>query len=314
MNAEQPTSLTIESRPGETWLQRVIGSRFFATALSLGLHLAVFYLLCTIVFRDEPTPRSNIIPEARIADSVANQFSQQTAPLRMVEPTKLESLRVEAAHLSELPAAEVALDDPMIATPMDRSDTDPVNTLVNRTPAPMTGGPVTRLFGQAGNARKVVYVVDVSASLVIYLEDIISEMHLSIRSLLPTQWFHIILAKPVQVVEFKPQRLVPAISRYKEAAVDFIDTIRGTPKPGKADPVDAMRRAFACRPELIYFLTDGDYSTVEGELMRTLADLNRDRQAKITVIGFNPAPQVQDLLLRIARENGGHYRLVEHGN
>lgn len=314
MNAEQSTSLALEPRSGESRLSRLIGSRFFATALSIGLHVVIFYLLCTIVFRDEPNPRAHIIPEARIADSVANQFSQQTAPLRMVEPTKLESLRIEAAHLSELPAAEVSLDDPIIATPMDSADTNPVNTLVSRTPAPLTGGPVTRLFGQAGNARKVVYVVDVSASLAIYLEDIITEMHLSVRSLLPTQWFHIILAKPVQVVEFKPQRLVPAISRYKDAAVAFIDTVRGTPKPGKADPVEAMRRAFACQPELIYFLTDGDYSTVEAELLQTLADLNRDHQVKITVIGFDPAPQVQELLLRIARENNGHYRLVEHRN
>jgi hypothetical protein len=104
---------------------------------------------------------------------------------------------------------------------------------------------------------------------------------------------------------------VPAIAQYKKQANAYLDTITGVPRPGKADPVEAMRRAFAAGPELIYFLSDGDYSDVQSHLESTLRELNAKRRVKMTVIGFDPSPIARSLLERIAREHGGHFRVVQ---
>ena len=121
-------------------------------------------------------------------------------------------------------------------------------------------------------------MVDVSASLMIYIDDIVREMRDSIRGLIPTQKFHIVLARPRQVEELASRRLVPAIARYKKEADTFLATIDRIPKPGKADPIEAMRRAFAVGPDLIYFLSDGDYTDIENELDRELQRLNLARR------------------------------------
>ena len=153
----------------------------------------------------------------------------------------------------------------------------------------------------------------------IHIDEIIAEMRRSIRQLIPTQSFHIVLARPGKVEEFAPRRLVPAIGRYKQQAGDYLATIAGVPQPGKADPIEAMRRAFAVEPELIYFLSDGEYADVESELEKTLDQLNADKAVAITTIGFDPSrgpdPQrgPRALLERIARRHGGHFRVVEPG-
>jgi hypothetical protein len=72
-----------------------------------------------------------------------------------------------------------------------------------------------------------------------------------------------------------------------------------------------MRRAFAVKPELIYFLSDGDYTAMEQDLLSELRRLNAKKETRITVIGFAPFLAPRELLKKIAEEHGGHCRLVE---
>jgi hypothetical protein len=85
----------------------------------------------------------------------------------------------------------------------------------------------------------------------------------------------------------------------------------GVPQPGKADPVEAMRRALGAGPELIYFLSDGDYPDVQEELEKMLVELNAQKGVKITTIGLDPSPGPRSLLERIAQRHGGHFRVVQ---
>ena len=173
-------------------------------------------------------------------------------------------------------------------------------------------GPISSFFGETGNAYKVVYVLDLSASIsMVYLDHIIPELRASIERLVPLQRFHIILAEAGRVTEFGPKRLVPATKRHTDAAREFVDAINRVPGVGAADPIAAMRRAFAVEPEMIYFLTDGFYTGIAEELERTLAELNADGAVQITTIGFDAAPAPKALLERIARNHGGHCRFVE---
>jgi hypothetical protein len=306
------TQRTILQRSRQSWLGQWLSSQPFAWIASLGLHGMIFLLLFSTVFREEPAVRKNIIPEARLGDTAGNQFTRASVPLKLERRQQADVKWETADSLSEVPQVEITLDEPLLTGMFaDSSKETPASLTAQTLSSVMDEGPVTSLFGQSGNAHRVVYVVDVSASLLIYIENIIHEMHRSVRSLLPTQQFHIVLAKPRRIVEFSPARLVPALQRYKQMAIHFTDTINGIPQPGKADPIEAMKRAFACQPELIYFLTDGDYPDLQKELNNTLRQLNSDKRAKITVIGFDPSPKSKTLLTNIAKEHGGHYRFVE---
>jgi hypothetical protein len=174
-------------------------------------------------------------------------------------------------------------------------------------------GPACSFFGAAGNAYKVVYVVDISASLTIYLRDIVSEMTTSIRGLTPAQQFQILTNvtddKDWKIVEFAPSRLVYANEKNKSGAIEFVKGLKTT--PGEFDPVQTLARAYELKPELIYLLSDGAYDKFEDQLLPKVRELYKRCPAKITAISFNPSPRNVQLLQSVTNETGGNFRLVE---
>lgn len=317
------------------WTSRLVRSRFFAVCLSVVLHGALFLGFYAMGFARADTRRV-IIPEARLAsDPSARQHTKHAPPKLTETPRIAPDTAVPAPRLDELPiiSVEPAAPDPT-DVPASGSPALPAVHATNSVPSPGATaaggiiGPVSRFFGQVGNAYRIVYVVDVSYSLDRYTDEIIREMQDSIRNLIPSQEFHIVLAVGDEVREFAPRRLVPANAAYKNMAFDFIRSI-STPQVGSADVAEAMRCAFAAQPELIYFLTDGDYvdfmSTDEAtqtELEAVLNRLNPGKDVRITVIGFGVLPPDKQqpgtrdppqrkFLQRIAETHGGHCRLVE---
>jgi hypothetical protein len=70
-----------------------------------------------------------------------------------------------------------------------------------------------------------------------------------------------------------------------------------------------MERAFQVRPDLIYFLTDGDFDPALVERLRVL---NRDEKVRVFTIAY-VSEGGRILLEQIARENDGDFRFVsEH--
>ncbi len=298
-------------------MQRLVRSNAFAWAVSLGLHGLLFGAFYVAVLREESPTRRIIIPEARLTSAAGPAVDTppiEQKPLQLDPPEDQPALPSPAFRDERILAA-VRMDEiPALAIPVEQPAASESLLTAQVAGGAAPDAPLSHFFGQVGNAYKVVYVVDVSASLMIYIDDILSEMRDSIRGLVPTQKFHIVLARPRKVEELGPGRLVPAIARYKKEADDFLATVDRIPKPGKADPIEAMRRAFAVGPELIYFLSDGDYIDIENELERELQRLNPRREVCITTIGFHPPRPEGDrpeLLQRIAQWHNGHFRLVE---
>ncbi|NLX14620.1 MAG: hypothetical protein GXY44_13340 [Phycisphaerales bacterium] len=298
--------------PGESFANRLVSSQYFSWVMSTLLHGLVFVGLGVAVFSEQPPPRNTIVPEARLGESLGVPQGPPVVPLRLAEGERVAPVQVSAPLLDRMPLPAITLDDSILVALPGEGIPEVLSALTSHSTSHMTGsGPMSSLFGVAGNAYKVVYVVDATASLMNYLETIIEEMHFSIDALLPTQWFHIVLAKPRKVLEFEPRRLVPGIRRYKQQASEFMAVIKGIPEAGKADPIEAFRRAFAVKPELIYFLTDGYYPGLEDQIVSVLNELNPQRKVKITVIGFARSPLTHPFLERIAREHGGHCRFAE---
>lgn len=307
------TSIQTSRRIRPRWVARLTRSNAFSWGISIVAHLVAFAILYPLVYSEELQPRRVIIPEARLAPVAAATPDQPPPSVRInrrPEPTAVLDDRLVAAD--RLPPLSIEAD----VLPAPLLPTDGAAAL-GGVGSPITAsqtGPVSTFFGMAGNAYKVVYVVDLSGSLVGALQELNSEMFRSIQSLIPTQQFNIVLTFDNQVHEFRQGKLVWANGEHKRAAQEFLSRMAATMG---AKPVEAMERAFAARPELIYFLSDGDHEwdTVKAggrtSLEKRLEELNRDRSVRITVIGFEPsAGPPLTLLERLARDHGGNYRTV----
>lgn len=159
------------------------------------------------------------------------------------------------------------------------------------------------LGGSVRGARRIVYVVDRSGSMLDTFVHVREELKRSIGALRRSQKFHVIFFNSGEPLENPPKRLVSAISAQKTAFFSFLDNVfpEGSTHPGRA-----LRRALAVEPDLIYFLTDGDF---DADVVDKLDQWNADRRVRIFTIAFFDRSGA-DLLERIAREHGGEFKFV----
>jgi hypothetical protein len=88
-------------------------------------------------------------------------------------------------------------------------------------------------------------------------------------------------------------------------AFEFID---GVVPQGETDPSKALERAFACGPELVYFLTDGEFDKAVVGLVKRLNA--RGEAAVSTILFVYRPPEAERMLKQIAEENRGEYKFV----
>jgi len=171
-----------------------------------------------------------------------------------------------------------------------------------------TGG---RGFFGAGpeeeEANKIVYVVDRSGSMTDSIDYVKYELKRSISELTEDKEFHVVFYSSGPPVEMPTRRLVNATERNKQLAFEFID---GVVPQGETDPSKALERAFACNPELIYLLTDGEFDkTIVGLVKR----LNVGGKITVHTIGFL-YQSGEAVLKQIADENNGQYKFVSEAD
>lgn len=338
MTAEVEKILPERAKEGRSWPQRVVRSNAFTISLSVALHGALFYAFWHIAFREERAPRRIIIPEARLAPAGGGGTAQPGEMPKLAMPpvppppggsgAAVGPAAGSALQLSELPVVAVNLTGSGGVVVGDADGTkQPTSGPAGLSSASLMGagygggtggegrglaGPACSFFGAVGNAYKVVYVVDISGSLGIYLEDIKRRANESIRGLTPTQQFQILTyvsdREGKRPIEFAAGRLTYANEKNKTAATEFTKNLKV--ERGAFDPVQALTKAYGLQPELIYLLSDGDYVEFP-ELLTKVRELYQQCPAKITVISFSPAQRNVQLLQSIAGATGGHFRLVE---
>ena len=338
MTPDQDIILPTPWHGRRSWIDRIWRSNTLTIVVSVGLHAALFVAFYRVVFSTQEAPKRVIIPEARLAPGGGSADRATSGELPKLSPRPpapppggARPTEVSGAaggsplQLSEMPVVAVNLGGgsnfvvgSSEGTSANRGTGSSQGSLLGGGYGSGTGGttgsmvgPATSFFGAAGNAYRIVYVVDVSNSLMYYRKDIIREVRDSIRNLTPTQEFGIILAKPKQIQEFNGQRLVLANARNKSDATAFIEGTALARDVGEVDPVGALDRAFSLQPELVYFLSDGEYDNIKDDLLKKVADLHKRFAAKITVISIEPSPRNLPVLERIARETGGYFRPVQ---
>ena len=161
--------------------------------------------------------------------------------------------------------------------------------------------------GGGDGASKVVYVVDRSGSMGDSIAYVKYELKRSIRNLGPDKQFHVIFYSSGPALEMPARRLVTATDENKRKAFEFIDDIYPA---AETDPTDAIRRAFAVGPDVIYLLTDGEF---DRAVVNQVSRANPGGRVSVNTIAFLYR-QGEKILKEIAGRNRGNYRFVSEAD
>lgn len=179
-----------------------------------------------------------------------------------------------------------------------------------------TDGPKVGFFGTRESGVSFVFVVDASGS----MEDQVSregpprtrfmlalnELQKSLADLKTWQKFAIIFYNNGPIPLFAPDseaRLYPAtVSMRKKATKWMGQLIPG----GSTRPEDALRQALELRPDVVFFLTDGE---IPPEARDVVKEYNKYKTIVHTV-AFS-SHEGEAILQAIAKDNRGRYRYVK---
>jgi hypothetical protein len=175
-------------------------------------------------------------------------------------------------------------------------------------------------------AKRIVYVVDASGSMLLHLSIVLEELERSLRTLHPTQEFGIIFFQQNDAIAVPPARsLVSATARNISKAMNWTITSGKVIPSGGSNPIRAMKKAMTLKPDVIYLLSEnitgaGRYEVPAAELLQSLDKLNpidsRNgvRQVQINCIQYLTQDPMRTMQ-RIAEIHGGNdgYTFIERG-
>jgi len=272
-----------------------------------GVFLILFFLFVAKGIVSDPDAERIIIPDARLSENPGGLID----PGKENTDLKTESVqrRTKAHEYQKQPTKDMLAE----VNRVKPSDLKIIGIGVGAGGGPASAyrlstggegdGPRASFYGSGGNAYKICYVIDRSGSLLDTFDYLRDALKKSLRDLVPQQQFHVIFFSAGKPEELPPAKLVYATPENKEKACKYLD---GVVPGGQTQPEAALERAFACKPELIYFMTDGEFDPRVLDLLRRL---NRDKKVKINTFSFLHKPG-EELLKQIAGEHGGRYKHV----
>lgn len=158
-------------------------------------------------------------------------------------------------------------------------------------------------------AKRVVFVVDLSGSMIDKLSRVKEEVVKGVAGLRPDTTFNIVLAADEKVETFQP-RPVAATPR---AAADVHAYLMDVTSSGTSNMTSALELAIkGQRADLVWFITDGDMPN-NDEFLRAVRAANRSGRTRINAVAATNGPIEKDdtstsfvrVLSQLASENGG---------
>ncbi|MEM1208153.1 MAG: hypothetical protein AAGI54_02705 [Planctomycetota bacterium] len=171
-------------------------------------------------------------------------------------------------------------------------------------------------FGTRGNARRIIFVIDASGSVIDVFHFIKRELQRSINRLSEQQEFQIILSQGGRPVEMPPAQWKRATATNKAAAIDWIEKQTATDAGSNQRAIEVALRY---RPQLMFLLSDeitgrGRFETPQDLLIGAIGDANAAGTKINTVQFVYPDPLTQfgqtGTMEAIATAFGGVYRFV----
>ncbi|MBN2559433.1 MAG: hypothetical protein JXQ75_00695 [Phycisphaerae bacterium] len=176
------------------------------------------------------------------------------------------------------------------------------------------GGPVGSLWGvgEGQQARSIVYVMDRSGSMGDTFDLLQRELLRAIGSLEDSQLFNVIWFNEGPAEELSKRMLSATLQSKREA---FAAIKRIVPS-GQTEPIDAIRKGLAYRPDVLFLLSDGDFGEDNEHIRQTIRQKNKgeNKRAK-TIINtilfvYDTMGDGERVLRAIADENNGTFKHV----
>ncbi|MFH1615609.1 MAG: VWA domain-containing protein [Planctomycetota bacterium] len=286
----------------------------WAWLISIGFHAAVLAVLALADFSQAQDPQAETqTPRAQII---------KPAPLPVIPKPKIKQLQPLTPQKTSQTCPPLNIPIPITQTtsqqPCDKTPAKLTSPLIS--PAlPQQPEIITNadFFGIPADERKLCYVVDCSGSMQGIFSVVLENLRQSISTLQPDQYFALILFGGDRLQLYHDGRLIRATGRTVSDAQRFIE--RSSPH-GRTNAMDAVKKALlardetGCKPDVIYFLTDG-FELSEQDSLSFAADVENLRKnlapnTKINTIGFWTQKNDCALLENIARRSGGQFKFI----
>jgi hypothetical protein len=167
-------------------------------------------------------------------------------------------------------------------------------------------GPGSSVF-PSPNAKRIVFVLDATGSMMASFDALRMQLRKAVQNLQVSQSFDILF-----INEHDPAPLAPALlyatPENKRKAIEYADTM--APR-GATNPLPALKRAFALRPQLIYFLIDPTDFPDRAAVLDLVRAQAGDGRVKLNIIAFEGHDAENERFLNeLAGATGGVYRFV----
>jgi len=177
-------------------------------------------------------------------------------------------------------------------------------------------GPKSPFMGISGNAKQIVYICDATGTMLgLKFELLKQQLAKAIDILRPVQSFNVVFFKggntDAEWAKAIYNKLTQATPMNKQKAFKEINetSVLGN----GTNPIPALKQAFAQKPQLIYFLTDGEFNNFASydDVLNEVAKLNADKSVRInTILMMGEDDKAEETLKKMAKDNGGVFKKV----
>ena len=301
----------------------------FSWIASLGAHGLVAGLVIAAAATAVGLSRKHVAPPTLVLDFERPVY----VPTVDLVSESQASGATDFRHAANLPSASEASDTSLTQSQKLRSAAEEALIAVRQVQAPRSlaahefgqfGGATSAItinFAglKASNARRVVYVVDASGSLVGTFPLIIEELRKSLQRLDPRQSFGVIFFQRGEAITVPPGgNLQSATPERVSETMKWIES-KMIPS-GRSNPIVAFEAAMTMHPEIIFLLSSditgaGEFEISENALLAAFERLNpvdpvtHRRLTRVQCIQFLD-PDPLGTLQRIAKDHGGESGFV----
>lgn len=285
--------------------------------LHAGLVLLAIFIVWTVQKKEEedkiiiPIARLGVAPRAPLKMESLRSLSSTNTPSRMQRSLLQQGDTAPPSVLSaKITADELSLGE------VETMQQSPFDSGIRA-----GAGLEAKFYGTGGNARRLIYLVDASGSLIDTLPYVINELKRSIGELSDRQSFTVIFFQGEDAIEVPPPGLKQATLENKQRVIRWIDGDSGNISPrGLSNPVKALRLALRYKPELLFILSDNitGQGRYEVDQQRLIADVERENKGgtKINTIQFLYRDPLEKYGLKptlevISERSGGIYKFLD---
>ncbi|MBC7782592.1 MAG: hypothetical protein H7144_02040 [Burkholderiales bacterium] len=184
-------------------------------------------------------------------------------------------------------------------------------------------GPKGAVFGNGGNAYKIVFICDATGSMLDRWPVLVRELRTTVARLKPVQTFNVVLFRDGTVLALDKSKLIDASTPNKKKLDEFLAK---TGPAGATKPAEAIDLAMKLRPDLVYVLVDPQIFTTmsetrdaEGNFAQAIRTARGGQNVRINFVMFHTrnagktAPENQSAIKKLtemAKEFGGSFANV----